>query len=55
MMNNASYDEFGLEMQDALPALASESHHLSLAVGMFPYPNLETEISSSLSDANSLP
>lgn len=25
MMNNASYDEYGLEMQDALPALARES------------------------------
>ena len=56
MMNNASYDEFGLEMQDALPALASESLlFFFLAVCMFPYPNLETKFPSSLSDANSLP
>ena len=43
MMNNASYDEYGLEMQDALPALARES--LLFFFSLFPYPNLETKTS----------
>lgn len=57
MMNNASFDEFGLEMQDALPALARESLLSSLSLSLLGgYPNLETNISAaSLSDANTLP
>jgi len=49
-MDNASLDEFGLE---TLPALACEPLPFFSPL-IFPYPDLESSISSSSSDANSL-
>jgi hypothetical protein len=52
--STSAHDEYGLEMQDALPALARESLLLSSRRRYFPCPNLGTYYLSSPSDAHSI-